>query len=314
MPGGPRPAQEAAGFLDLGTLLVAEFCQATAHPLGHPGEGVDLAGEVGDHVVGCFHRQGGLPVGPQAGNVLLEGREVGGVGSVEAAAGALEADGTGTAAGSHVGRLGAVAERDRHRRPLDREAHARIRAIPEAELRGFLDADHPLRDKTLWWLLYETAARANEVLTLGLGDLDLPRRRAVVIGKGGRAELIGWETKTARLLPRLLHGRKRGPVFLAHIAPAPARQPALADLDPDSGRARLSYRRAAQLFSDATGGWTLHQLRHSRLTHLAEAGVGLPLLMTKSRHTSLTSLAVYARPTFDAVAAATAALDPARRP
>ena len=60
----------------------------------------------------------------------------------------------------------------------------------------------------------------------------------------------------------------------------------------------------------ATGGWTLYQLRHSRLTHLAEAGVQLPILMAKSRHTSL---AVYAQPTFDAVAAATAALDPDRR-
>ncbi|MFD8562787.1 hypothetical protein ACWDOR_36790 [Streptosporangium canum] len=40
------------------------------------------------------------------------------------------------------------------------------------------------------------------------------------------------------------------------------------DLDPVSGRARLSYRRAAELFENATAGlpggpWTLHQLRHS---------------------------------------------------
>ena len=73
------------------------------------------------------------------------------------------------------------------------------------------------------------------------------------------------------------------------------------------------YRRAAEVFKDATGGWTLHQLRHSRLTHLAEAGIQLPLLTTKSRHTTLNSLAIYAKPTFDAVAAATAALDPDRR-
>ena len=115
----------------------------------------------------------------------------------------------------------------------------------------------------------------------------LAHRRAVVIGKGGRAELIGWETKTARLLPRLLHQRREGPLFLADIAPAPARQPALADLDPHTGRARLSYRRAAEVFKEATVGWTLHQLRHSRLTHLAEAGIALPILMAKSRHTSL---------------------------
>ena len=92
-------------------------------------------------------------------------------------------------------------------------------------------------------MLYETAARASEVLALNVADLDLAHRRAVVIGKGGRAELIGWETKTARLLPRLLHQRREGPLFLADIAPAPARQPALADLDADSGRARLRCRR-----------------------------------------------------------------------
>ena len=64
--------------------------------------------------------------------------------------------------------------------------------------------------------------------------------------------------------------------------PRPARQPALADIDPDSGRARLSYRCAAEVFKTASGGWTLHQLRHSRLTHLAESGVQLPILMAKA--------------------------------
>ena len=202
---------------------------------------------------------------------------------------------------------------ERRRPRSDRAAHARARAIPAPELLAFLDADHPLREKTLWWLLDETAARAGEVLALDVADLDLAARRAVVVGKGGRAEVIGWETKTARLLPRHLHRRRAGPLFLTDIAPAPARQPALADFDPATGRARLSYRRAAEIFTTASGGWTLHQLRHSRLTHLAEASVGLPMLMTKSRHTSLASLAIYAKPTFDAVAAATAALDPDRR-
>ena len=159
-------------------------------------------------------------------------------------------------------------------------------------------------------MLYETAARAGEVFALNVEDLDLAHRRAVVIGKGGRAELIGWETKTARLLPRLLHQRREGPLFLADITPAPARQPALADLDPGSGRARLSYRRAAEVFKLASGGATLHQLRHSRLTHLAEAGIALPILTAKSRQSSL---GIYAKPTFDAVAAATAAIDPDRR-
>jgi glutamate synthase domain-containing protein 2 len=47
--------------------------------------------------------------------------------------------------------------------------------------------------------------------------------------------------------------------------------------------------------------------------NLAEAGVNLPLLMAKSGHQNLRSLQKYARPGTEAVAAMTAAHDPARR-
>jgi integrase/recombinase XerD len=68
------------------------------------------------------------------------------------------------------------------------------------------------------------------------------------------------------------------------------------------------------MFCAASGGWALHQLRHSALTHLAEQNVSLPLLMAKSRrHASLRSLQRYARPGAEAVAAMTAATDPVRR-
>jgi integrase len=82
---------------------------------------------------------------------------------------------------------------------------------------------------------------------------------------------------------------------------------------PRHRRARLSYRRTEALFCQASGRWTLHQLRHSALTHLAEQNVSLPLLMAKSRHTSLRSLQRYVRPGAEAVAALTAATDPTRR-
>lgn len=113
--------------------------------------------------------------------------------------------------------------------------------------------DLPLRERTLWALLYESAARAQEVLLLDITDLDRPNRRAVVCRKGGAVDEITWQTRTARLLARHLSGRTRGPVFLTDRA---ARvQLAVGDLDPDTGRARLSYRRAAELFtSPAAGG------------------------------------------------------------
>jgi hypothetical protein len=81
-------------------------------------------------------------------------------------------------------------------------ARPRARAVPAAELLAFLDADHPLRDKTLWWLaVRDRRPRQGEVLASTSPIWDLARRRAVVVGRGGRAEVIGWETKTARCCP-----------------------------------------------------------------------------------------------------------------
>ena len=194
-----------------------------------------------------------------------------------------------------------------------REHPDRTRAIPIGELeRLWRRRDITLRDRALWQLLYESAARAGEVLSLDVPDLDIDNKRARVTVKGGAIEWVFFGAGSARLLNRLVAGRSAGPVFLTERRPAPVRTPAQLDLDRESGRARLSYRRAEEVFHGATG-WTLHQLRHSALTHLAEQNVSLPLLMGKSRHSSLRSLERYARPGAEAVAALTAAHDPARR-
>ena len=200
-------------------------------------------------------------------------------------------------------------ERDRRREPADR-----TRALPKAALERLWNRrDVGLRDKTLWRLLCESAARASEALALDVEDLDLPNRRAAMRGKNGELDFLHWQTGTGHLLSRLVAGRASGPVFLTDRRASPGRAPAAVDPCPQTGRARLSYRRAQELFAAATGGWTLHQLRHSALTHLAEQNVALPLLMAKSRHTSLRSLQKYARPGVDAVAKLTADHDPARR-
>lgn len=198
---------------------------------------------------------------------------------------------------------------DRRREPADRS-----RAIPYAQLEQLWRRDDiAMREKALWRLLYETAARAWEVLSLNVEDIDRDNRRAVVRSKGGDIDLLHFQTGSARLIPRLIADRPRGPLFLTDRRPAPGRAPALVDVCPFTGRARLSYRRAEEIFRTASGGWTLHQLRHSAITHLAEDNVALPMLMAKSRHTSLRSLQKYARPSADAVAALTAAHDPERR-
>ena len=163
-------------------------------------------------------------------------------------------------------------------------------------------------------MLYETAARAQEVLRLNVEDLDPARKRASTVRKGGDLDVIHWQSGTARLLPHMISGRSRGPLFLSDRPPAPSRAPAALDLDETTGRARLSYRRAAEIFTRASGGATLHQLRHSALTHLAEEGVPITLLMAKSRHESLRTLQRYARPGTEAVAKSDGGARPATPP
>lgn len=147
---------------------------------------------------------------------------------------------------------------------------------------------------------------------LNVPDLDTGNRCAVVTRKGGAREVIAWQTGTARLLA----GRKSGPLFLTDRK---ARPPvATNDIDPATRRARLSYRRAAELFEAHTadysdGPYTLHQLRHSRLTHAAEEGASTPVLMKLSGHTSVRSLVKYARVSDDGLWRYQADSDPAAR-
>jgi hypothetical protein len=86
------------------------------------------------------------------------------------------------------------------------------------------------------------APRSRFSLSLLIEDLDLAGRRCPVKAKGARTkarrrgqaredyvlETVYWDAGAARLLPRLLRGRTRGPVFVTHRRP-------------DTGLARLSY-------------------------------------------------------------------------
>ena len=188
----------------------------------------------------------------------------------------------------------------------------RSRALSRRQVEALLARENvALRERVLWRMLYETAARSAELLRLDVADLDLPNRKAKVRRKGGAVDVIVWQTGTARLLPRLLKGRRSGPLFLTDRRARVELPPG--DIDPDSGKARLSYRQAEDLFKAASGGATLHQLRHSALTHDAESGTSTVMLMAKSGHTSIASLARYARPSAEALQRHQERTDPARR-
>jgi len=112
-----------------------------------------------------------------------------------------------------------------------KESADETRAVAKTAIHRLLSRrDIPLREKTLWRMLDETAARAAEILALNVEDLDLEHRRAPVRSKGGAVEWVYWETGTAHLLPRLLRlpdgsTRTHGPVFLSERRPVPATVP-----------------------------------------------------------------------------------------
>jgi len=135
-------------------------------------------------------------------------------------------------------------------------------ALSEAQHAGLLRAPAGLREHTFWRLLADTGAPAEEILALDADQLDLAGHRT-------RTRELSWTPATSERLAWLLAGRCRGPVFLTERK-APATTPH-ADVCPLTGRARMSYRRAAEIFITATRpldpaghGWTLHQLSASR--------------------------------------------------
>ena len=122
-----------------------------------------------------------------------------------------------------------------------------------------------LREQALWRVLYDSGAPAAEVLALDTHQVDMSRHRARTRPGAGSPACIEWQEATSQILRWLLSGRMWGPVFLTdRKAPAGA---AAADVCPLTGQARMSYRRAAEIFTaftrplDPAGrGWTLHQL------------------------------------------------------
>jgi integrase len=131
----------------------------------------------------------------------------------------------------------------------------------------------------------------------------------------GREELARFFTLTRKdlgFVDNLRRSGGRGPEARLGLAAA--------DICPTTRRGRLSYPRAEYLFKQATAaldphgiGWTLHQLRHSALQHLAAAGRTAPELQAKSRHQHLASLGRYVQLGEQTSARLTADADPASR-
>ena len=151
----------------------------------------------------------------------------------------------------------------RHRQPAGLAA-----PLDAAQVDQLLRLPVSLREHAFWRLLFDSGAGAARVLALDAEHLDLQRHRTRARPGDWPGAGLEWQEATSQVLRWLLAGRVGGPVFVTgrrSTAPPPADRYAV------TGQARMSYRRAAELFTTLTRpldpaghGWTLHQLSAAR--------------------------------------------------
>ncbi|MER5218489.1 tyrosine-type recombinase/integrase [Streptomyces sp. NPDC002838] len=173
--------------------------------------------------------------------------------------------------------------------PLMRTPRTLPRVLGPAEVETVLGAVNTTRDRAMVLAMLLGGLRRCEVLGLRLGDLSPGERRVFISeGKGGHQRLIPVSAQFFSAVGNYLD-RERPPVDhdrLFVVLRGPTRgQPLSADgLDEilDGVRKRTGLPRL-----------TCHQLRHTCLTRLREAGMALEAVQAQAGHRSIESTRIY---------------------
>ena len=148
-----------------------------------------------------------------------------------------------------------------------------------------------VRDRALFELAYSCGLRAEEIVTLDLGDVDFDSETVRVTGKGSKTRVVPIGEPAQRALRRYLESARHA------LGPA-ADEPALfvsrrgRRLSPSDVRRRLEkwVREAA-----VAGRISPHTLRHSFATHLLEGGADLRSIQELLGHASVSTTQIYTR-------------------
>ncbi|MFD8625234.1 hypothetical protein ACFV4E_15280 [Streptomyces hygroscopicus] len=158
----------------------------------------------------------------------------------------------------------------------------RTKALAENQIAALWRLDVALREKTFWKMLYESAARADEVLCLNVEDLYPQDKRGRITAKGGATEWIHWQSGTAQVdrpphpRPAVPHrpqspGRDADARLIPRDRPGPAPLPPGRRRGGDQGasgpvpRVRRLRLREPGLRRRGPGGGVGHRRRHQRM-------------------------------------------------
>jgi site-specific recombinase XerD len=154
-----------------------------------------------------------------------------------------------------------------------------------------------LRDRAMFELAYSSGLRAEELISLRLGDVDHDGEQLRVEGKGRKTRVVPAGEPALAALRRYLDSA-RPALRQAPGAHAGAEEEAL--FLSRSGR-RLStsdVRRRMRLWTQragTAGEATPHSLRHSFATHLLDGGADLRAIQEMLGHASVSSTQIYTR-------------------
>jgi hypothetical protein len=168
----------------------------------------------------------------------------------------------------------------------------------------------PLREKTLWRMLYKTATHASEVLALNIEDLDLDARRAPIRSRAATPDGSTGALRTC--CPASSAAAKPDRRFSPNAAPAPpgAPQPRTCALPPDGPGSATT---APGSCSPGTPGGNCTSYATPQPPTSPNKASPLQLIMAKTRHRNPRTAMRYVRPGAEAVAEITALLEPPRR-
>ncbi len=164
-----------------------------------------------------------------------------------------------------------------------------LKASEMARLLESVPADTPLalRDRALFELAYACGLRAQELVSLGLDDVDWDGEQLRVEGKGRKTRYVPvGELALAALRDYRDRGRaslEGGPLFVSKSGRR---------LNTSDVRRRL---RKWTTHAGVAGGASPHTLRHSFATHLLDGGADLRSIQELLGHASVSTTQVYTR-------------------
>ena len=150
-----------------------------------------------------------------------------------------------------------------------------------------LPTRYPLRDKTIFELLYATGIRCSELVAIRLRDIDLNEKTIRIKGKGNKERIVLFGAQAKEKITHYMHRERPHPNTTDEYLFLNYRQTQLTT---------RSIQRIIQMFRPflkVKRHITPHKLRHSFATHMLNQGVDLRVVQELLGHKTLASTEKY---------------------